>query len=110
MYSVSPQTPFCQIDGAEAATSDQVATIIGHADILAWRGLMVSLRSTHPTGCGVRASVTVMMIARSTPKRRPSAARWIADLKADADELAKLFAELNEREREIAGSVVRLQA
>ena len=41
--------------------------------------------------------VIVMMIVRSTPKRRHAV---IADLKGDADELAKLFAELDERERE----------
>ncbi|MGB9657937.1 MAG: hypothetical protein WCB75_22375 [Pseudolabrys sp.] len=50
-----PQTPFCQIDGEEeAATSDQVATIIGQADILAWRGLM-GIASLHPS-YGLRSS------------------------------------------------------
>ena len=64
MYSVSPQTPFCQIDSEEeAATSDQVATIIGNADILAWRGLM-GIASLHPS-YGLRSSrrAIVMMIA-----------------------------------------------
>ena len=62
------QPPFRQIDGEEdGAPGDEVATIIGHAGRLAWRGLM-GIAALHPFYGLLRATDWVIV----SPQFRPT--------------------------------------